>query len=291
MGNTFENNNKTISLTKSQIKKSKFYCKKYGTSYFLASRFFPREKRYATWVLYAFFRIPDEIVDTEQKNPLIAKNKLTEWKAKWQKTYVYEDNSNDILVATRTIFMKYKIPFEYSISFLDAMIQDTDKTSYRSFDELKQYMFGSASVVGIMMSYVIGYEKNALSYAEDLGYAMQLTNFLRDIDEDYSERKRIYMPEDELKSFGLSKEIIVNKSQTQDWKKFLQFQIFRARGLYLHANKGIELLHKDGRRAVRLASHLYEKILDKIEQNNYIVWKKRAKTTFLEKIKIVIQWW
>jgi phytoene synthase len=124
-----------------------------------------------------------------------------------------------------------------------------------------------------MMSHVIGFKSGALAYAEKLGYAMQLTNFLRDIKEDKEKRGRVYMPQDELARFA------------DDHVAFMKFQIARADAIYDEANKGIPLLDARGRFAVRAASDLYRAILRKIEQQNYDV-THRARTSFVEKIFI-----
>lgn len=260
--------------------------KHFGKSYYFATFFLPKEKKYATQVLYSFFRLPDEIVD----NPTLKsieeiKQKLILWKADWIKSFKNNQSDNIVLKETANIFKKYSIPFEYSEAFLDAMIMDTEKTRYQNYKELENYMYGSAAAVGLMMCYIIGFEdKSALEYAKNLGYAMQLTNFLRDIREDYEKRNRIYMPIDELSKFNLNEDDIKNHRISENFIAFMKFQINRARELYDNASKGINLLHKDGRFAVKIAAKLYEAILDKIEQQKYDVFSKRAHTSFIEKL-------
>lgn len=187
-----------------------------------------------------------------------------------------KDETGMVLWATADTFHRYRIPFEYSESFLEAMIQDTWKASYATYEELRSYMYGSAAVVGLMMCHVIGFEKEALPYAEKLGYAMQLTNFLRDIEEDKRLRGRTYLPQDELARFG------------SDKIGFMKFQIDRADRLYDEANQGIRFLHPRGRFAVRAASDLYREILRKIEARGYDV-SVRVRTSLLEKILITMK--
>lgn len=243
---------------------------KHGKSYYFATRFFPKDLRLATYALYAFFRLPDEMVDNPSgRDP---KGELERFRAEWRSGV----STHPVLMAARDTFDRYHIPFQYSEVFLDAMIQDTWKTTYATYAELESYMYGSAAVVGLMMSHVIGFESGALAYAEKLGYAMQLTNFLRDINEDKEKRGRVYMPQDELARFG------------DDRIAFMKFQIARADALYDEANQGIPLLHARGRFAVRAASDLYREILRKIEKQNYDV-ATRARTSFWEKIFICIR--
>ncbi|MBP6945124.1 phytoene/squalene synthase family protein [Patescibacteria group bacterium] len=273
----------------------------YGTSYYWATRLFPREIREATHVLYAFFRVPDEMVDTvtgakhlrdqyqvaQMTEGLSSLESLRVWQAAWQesgKGTVHDP----VLSAARELFQRYHIPEHYATDFLQAMQQDLTCSRYGTYEDLTRYMYGSAAVVGLMMTYVIGFTSpEALPYAEKLGYAMQLTNFLRDIREDFEERGRIYLPQDELKQFGLSDDDIENHIADERFMAWMQFQIARADALYEEANQGIALLHPRGRRGVRAGSDLYRLILRKIEQQGYDIYRQRARTSMFEKIKAI----
>lgn len=269
------------------------YCKslhrQHGTSYFFATRFFPRELREATHVLYAFFRVPDELVDNPvDDNPATVYTSLEKWRSKWRSAYMLGESDEPVLRATYAVFKHYDIPYQYSEDFLQAMIQDVTTDRYHTYQELEYYMYGSAAVVGLMMSYVIGYtDSRALEYAKQLGYAMQLTNFIRDIKEDATNRYRIYMPKDELAQFNLHEVDILDGRMSDDMIAFLQYQIARARELYDAAEQGIHLLDPRGQFPVRAASRLYSAILNKIEQQEYNVFAQRAHTNFFEKLLII----
>ena len=238
-----------------------------------------------------FFRLPDEIVDSSvalSEKEIAAK--LEAWEEEWQAAYQGKDVKEDLLYASSYVFHYYHIPFSYSVSFLAAMKQDLVKTYYQDFNELENYMYGSAGVVGIMLAYIIGFrEKRALEYAVSLGYAMQLTNFLRDIKEDWQQRHRIYMPQEELKQFGLSAQNIMQENFTPDFFAFISWQIARARSLYREADVGITLLNLRGQLAVKVASRLYEAILGRIEAQKNNIFLKRAKTSFGQKLWILIK--
>jgi phytoene synthase len=273
----------------SEFKKDINYCKrflkKHGKSYYFATQLFPAKLRQATYALYAFVRVPDEYVDNQDRS----REKLQRFKKAWCKAYREQRSPDPVLRATAATFHKYKIPFKYSIDFLEAMAMDTYKKRYKNFAELKKYMYGSAAVVGLMMSYIIGFRnKKALKYAENLGYAMQLTNFLRDIGEDYFLRNRIYLPQDELKRFGIKEKDFSAKKLNNDFVRMLKYNIERAKKYYVSAERGIKHLKISGRKAVRVALVLYREILAKIELNNYDVFNKRAHTSFFEKINLTI---
>lgn len=260
--------------------------KHHGTSYYFATRLFPKDLRLATHALYAFFRVPDEIVD----NASAAKEEaLQTWMNDWYEAHVTGVSRNPVLQATSYIFHKYSIPFAYSEAFLKAMQQDLQKTRYATYEELQAYMYGSAAVVGLMMMHVIGFsDPRAIEYAEKLGYAMQLTNFLRDIREDLDQRGRIYLPEDELERFGIRESGLASGLVDENWKQFMRFQIERADRLYEEANQGIQFLRPRGRLAVRAGSDLYRMILRKIEGQGYDVFKTRARTSGWEKLARVV---
>jgi 15-cis-phytoene synthase len=204
----------------------------YGKSFYAGTLFLSKPQRQATHILYAFFRFPDEYVDTyfsTEKD--IALQKLEAWQAAWETLYHQNDTAlagalGDtelaILRATKYVFDTYKIPYTYSTAFLTAMITDTSKDRYHTYAELEQYMYGSASVVGLMMTHIICaddplfitdsvHTEKLLQKADALGKAFQMTNFLRDIDEDMSIRGRIYIPKEDMDRFGVTETDITNK--------------------------------------------------------------------------------
>ncbi len=269
--------------------------RRHGKSYYFSTQMLPRRLRLPTYAIYAFVRCPDEVVDKWPMNTpgeiQAVKCELNNWREQWRNAYESGDSSHPVLKATAWTFREYSIPYEYSDSFIDAMVQDIDKDIYGDYAELEDYMYGSASTVGLIMSHLIGFENPALEHAKKLGYAMQLTNFLRDIDEDYQERRRVYMPQDELAKFGLSNLDIAQRNFTPQFREFAKFQAQRAHRLYDEANEGIALLEPEGRLAVATSSTLYRAILDKIKAQDYNIFAGRAATSFHEKIGLMGKAW
>ncbi len=256
----------------------------YGKSYYFSTAFLPAYLRQDIYNLYSFFRIPDEIVDnTADKDEEVVRHELLSHKQKWLNVVDGVPCDEPVLLAVADLFRKKNIPFEYADDFFDAMIQDVTKKRYENYEELASYMYGSAAVVGYIMAYVIGFtDPKALLYAKKLGEAMQLTNMLRDIKEDYEERDRIYMPQDEITHFGVVDAIPGGKI-SKGWKEFMKFQIERTRALYREAEEGILLLDPAGQRAIRMASRLYEAIPDEIEKNDFDVFRERLSVSWLGK--------
>lgn len=262
--------------------------KKHGTSYYIATLFFPKEIREAVFILYAFVRTPDEFVDNPEEGS-DPHAKLIQWKTDWEHAYKRHSTDNKLLTATAEIFKRYDIPFDWSQTFIDAMIQDTRVSRYATYADLKAYMHGSAETVGLMLTYIIGYyDPRALQYAVILAEAMQLTNFLRDIHEDYRERGRIYLPQEDMNHFHVTEAMIAQQEVTPEFIHLMKFEIHRAHQLFKQAELGICMLSHKGQFPVRLASRLYEKILDKIEEEHYDIFTTRARSTTLEKIWLTI---
>lgn len=262
--------------------------RRHGVSYSFATRFFPRKVREATAVLYAFFRVPDDIVDAGASQA-DARRDLEAWMDKWRRTE-HEDVGDAVLRAAAEVFRIYGIPRKLGDDFLQAMVQDVTVDRYHTYADLERYMYGSAAVVGIMMCYVIGYkDAGTLERARALGEAMQLTNFLRDIKDDYITRGRIYLPQEDMRRFDLGDDDIARGVLTPALRDLIRFEVARARELYAFAEGGIDELDRSGQFAVRLASRLYAAILSKIEEHEYDVFSGRVRTSYLEKVRIMLK--
>lgn len=265
--------------------------RRYGTSFYFATQFFPKEARDGIYAIYAFARIPDEIVDDPAKTDRKASiNELRDWRRQWLEAMAAGRSDDEVMNAIVYALKKYDIPIEYGEAFLKSMFQDEEKTSYRNYAELEDYMYGSAGVIGLMVTRVVGYSTEAaFPFAVKLGYAFQMTNFLRDIREDCDELGRIYMPEDELQQFGLDRREIFTHVTDERFTHFMQFQIERTRQLYREALPGIKLLNWRGRLAVRVSYVLYKAILNEIERANYNVYAGRVRTNTRQKLKLSLR--
>jgi len=265
--------------------------RRFGTSFYFATQFFPRSTREGIYAVYAFARIPDEIVDdpgTTTREQRV--ERLEEWRQTWL-TAMREGGSDDpVMAAIVFAFKKYEIPVEDGEAFLKSMFMDEDKKSYANYAELEEYMYGSAGVIGLMVTRIVGYStQEAFPHAIKLGYAFQLTNFLRDINEDWDELGRVYMPQDELAQFGLGVEDLGRKRFDERFVDFMKFQIERNKRVYREALPGIRMLDWRGRLAVKISYVLYKAILGEIERAGYNVYKGRVRTDLPKKIKLSIR--
>ena len=269
--------------------------KHYAKTFYLATRFLPNEKQRGIFAIYGYCRYIDNLVDDNIdliNNDCVPNSELSSQLSTLRSKIegIYEGScipDDPIFKAFSDTFLHYDIPIELPLMLIDGVEQDLNKRRYSTFKEVYDYSFKVASVVGLMTTPVFGYrDEQALNYAADLGIAMQLTNILRDVGEDV-ERNRIYLAHDELIAFGLTEEDILRKRKDDRFDEFMKYQINRARDYYQRAARGIELLDRNARLPVYLARFNYAKILDKIEENNYDVFSKRAYLTKYEKLSIL----
>lgn len=244
-----------------------------------------KEFRNAFYAVYSFCRHTDNLIDDNEGNPKLQRALIRAWKKQFLEAYDKGYSTDPILNVFVFTMKKYKIPLRYPLELIKGVSMDIYKKEYRTFSELHRYCYRVASVVGIMLTYVMGIKnvKKAKKHAIKLGIAMQLTNILRDVGED-ARMGRVYFPKDELKKFGLTIKDILSLRKTANFIKFIKFQITRARKYYEEAMKGLSMIHKDVRLVVSLAFTLYREILKAIEENNYEVYQKRAYVNLFRKV-------
>lgn len=283
--------NKNEAFLSRGLRKCKAITRKYGTSFFFATQFFPAETRDGIYAIYAFARIPDEIVDAhEKKQKAETLAKLDEWRNKWLAAMAAGGSDDDVMNAIVHTFRKYEIPVDEGEAFLRSMFIDLEKSTYSDYEELEEYMYGSAGVIGLMVTRIVGFSsESAFPHALKLGYAFQLTNFLRDIKEDFDELGRVYMPQDELTRFGLTTDDIAKQKCDDQFIAFMKWQIARNREVYKEALAGIPMLAWRGRLAVRVSYVLYKAILAEIERAGYNVYLGRVRTNFRQKLWLSVK--
>jgi phytoene synthase len=180
---------------------------------------------------------------------------------------------------------RYGIPHGYADQLIDGIARDLLQNRYATFAELTEYCYGVASTVGLMVMHIVGFQGYAaLPYAIKLGVALQLTNILRDVGEDWR-AGRLYLPLDELAAFGLTEADVAAGRVDDRWRAFMRFQIERTRAFYQEAEPGLAFLAPDGRFAIGAAATLYRAILENIEAHDYDVFHRRAHVGLWGKLK------
>jgi phytoene synthase len=261
--------------------------KTHSHTFYLASGLLPGPMRRSVLALYAFCRRTDDLVDRaigEARTSLEA----------WRKHALGSDPPADdpVALAWADARARHRIPLRYAEQLIDGVGQDLTMTRYATFDDLAAYCYGVASTVGLMAMHIVGFSgPEAVLYAVRLGVALQLTNILRDVDEDWRVG-RLYLPQDELAAFDLSEADIATRRIDDRWLAFIRFQVERVRCLYASSLPGISFLAPAGRFAIAAAAELYQAILEDILANGGDVFSRRAYVGQWEKLRRLPGiWW
>lgn len=261
-------------------------------SFHMASSLLPAEKRRAVRALYAFCRVTDDLVDRPGNGD--PRRLLEEWRCTLHQSPAPADNL--VAVAWNDARRRFHVPVRYAEQLLDGVTRDLQQSRYETFADLAGYSYGVASTVGLMSMHIVGFSGHeAVPYAIKLGVALQLTNILRDVGEDWR-NGRLYLPLEELAQFGICEADIAEGVATArvwpQWRELMRFQIERNRRLYAEAQPGIAMLARDGRFAIAAAADLYRAILSRIEANDYNNLAERAHVSTAGKLGMLPAiWW
>jgi 15-cis-phytoene synthase len=260
--------------------------KAYGTTYYAATFVLPRVKRHHVHALYGFCRYADDIVDDLGPAPVDVREKaLTDFGERFFADLGAGDSDDPVLKAVVHTVKAFSIDPGCFRRFLRSMTMDLTVATYETFDDLLEYMDGSAAVIGEMMLPILEPPAGtaAVGPARDLGLAFQLTNFLRDVAEDL-DRGRVYLPREDLARFGADP---ATRRVDEAWRRLMAFEIDRCRALYRSADEGLALLPPASARCVRSARVLYAGILDRIEAAGHDVFTRRARVPAWRKLMTV----
>jgi phytoene synthase len=260
----------------------------------------PAEKRNALCAVYAFMRHADDVADDPQLDIGEKRRRLEEWLNAAKQVFAGAPTDEPVLMALGDAQQKYSIPpelFEKLVygTGMDLEIPHTPEAPAlvcRTFEDLKQYCYYVASVVGLVCIRIFGYEdKKAEFLAEDCGLAFQITNILRDVKEDAA-MGRIYLPEEDLRRSNLSSadflpQALSNAAQAQQLRPVLEFEAERARKYYESGRWLLELVHEDSRGGLWVLVEIYSRLLKKISERNYDVFSERVKLSNWEKLRVL----
>lgn len=228
-----------------------------GPTFFLATRFLPRRVRRATYVLYAFFRLADEVVD--DPGPASIDERKRRLQAIRRAVLGDREPTHPVLAAFRDLRREAAIPRSEVEVFLDAMATDLERDRYETRADLEAYMRGSSTAVAFMLLAVMDPDEPGLArpHARALGEAFQLTNFLRDVREDVLDRDRIYLPATVLDAHGSSQDELARLEPTRGIQAAVADELRRTEELYRIGVAGIRYLPRECQFPVLLAAVLY----------------------------------
>lgn len=250
----------------------------HGRTYYFATRFLPRDRRHHVHALYGFARYADDLVDHLDLawTPQQRRAALEAWSTEFLRSVERGSTQDPVLKAVIATVDELRIPHDDLRAFLRSMAMDLTVTRYPTYDDLCAYTYGSAAVIGAMMLPVLGpRHPGARARAMDLGVAFQLTNFLRDVAEDWN-RGRIYLPLEDLERFDVTEQNFERRQVTPGLRSLLAFEAARTRELYRRAEDGWGMLEPRAQTCIRIAHRLYGEILDRIEAADWQVFARRA---------------
>lgn len=261
----------------------------FAKSFYFSARILPTDRRWATYAVYGFCRYADNLIDSPRGRT--REELFAEVEALRQELTICHrtgESEHSVMRAFAPVMKRYSIPLEYPMDLLKGVTMDMERDRYERFDELYVFCYRVASVVGLMMTCVLGYkDASAFEYAEKMGIAMQLTNILRDVQEDKN-MGRIYLPNEDLRTFGVSEDDILNERISPELRKCMKFQVERAHHYYDEGDKGIMLLPKESQYAISSASKIYRGILRKIEERDCNPFLGRVFVPQQKKIGILV---
>lgn len=262
----------------------------HGKTYYLATLLLPPQKRPYVHALYGFARYADEIVD--DLDSTLSTAEKAAWLQDWSATFFADleagASEDPVCMAVVDTVRRWDIPTEHFRAFLHSMTMDLTVTQYRTYDDLYEYVYGSAAVIGLQMVPILEPTSDeAYQRSCDLGVAFQLANFIRDVGEDL-DRGRIYLPLDELAEYDVTPEVLARRQATPAVKAALRAQIQRVRELEEASRPGIEMLHPSSRDCIEAARVLYCGIVDAVESIDYEVFDRRAKVSMPKRLAVAL---
>jgi phytoene synthase len=262
--------------------------RRYGTTYYWSTHLLPVVKRHHVHALYGFCRYADDIVDDLGSSATAAERQaaLTDFGDRFFVDLARGASDDAVLKAVVHTVKAFDIDPDCFRRFLRSMAMDFTCETYETFEDLLDYMDGSAAVIGEMMLPILEpTSPEAYEHARDLGIAFQLSNFWRDVAEDL-DRGRVYVPQEDLRKFGADP---WRREVTPEWRDLMAFEIARTRRYYESADLGIPMLPPTSARCIRGARRLYSGILDEIEKARFDVFSRRVRVPTWKKLAVAFR--
>ena len=250
----------------------------------------PAERRRDMISFYAFCRIVDDIADDTE----VPVDQKREQLARWRFAVLHDGEglSDCILSEILPLPAKYQFSPQLLAEIIDGVASDQDKVRYATIDELLAYCYKVACVVGIVSARIFGaQDARSDEYAVALGYALQLTNIMRDVGEDARESGRIYLPQDEMRKHGVSEEDVLAGRSSPGFLNLMEEQYARAKRFYQAAAEVLPASDRRSMVAARMMGQIYREILEKLRLGGYRVFERRERLSSARKAMILGTYW
>jgi len=262
------------------------YCRKVARTrarnFYYSFVLLSKSQRAAMCAMYAFMRYCDDLSD----EPGATRSAIERWRTDLDAALAGHFSGHPVWPAFHDAVARFKIPHGYFHEMIDGVASDLDSRRFETFDDLYRYCYQVASVVGLTVIHIFGFESPAaLPLAEKCGIAFQLTNILRDIRED-SENGRLYLPLEDLRRFGVTEEDLRAGTGAIP---LLRFEAARARSYYDESRPLLNLVHPKSRASLAALIGIYSALLTKIERSGFDVFTRRIRLSALQKTWIVLK--
>ena len=246
-----------------------------------------QSKRQAMCAIYAFMRYCDDLSDGDETLLEIEGDRaaaIARWRADLEAALKGNIGGNPVWPAFIDTVARYRIPHQYFFDMIDGVSSDLEPRRIATFEELYQYCYHVASVVGLTIIHIFGFESpEALALAEKCGIAFQLTNILRDVRED-AEKDRVYLPAEDFERFGVSAETLEPHDR---FLQLMEFEANRARAYYQQSAPLVGLIDRGSRPSMRALIGIYRRLLERIVASNYAVLESRIRVPTWEKLWVL----
>ena len=236
------------------------------------------EQKDAMCAIYAFMRYCDDI----SEGAAASRQAIDHWRSDLDRALTGDYPANPLWPAFHETVQRFDIPHQYFHEMIDGVSQDLNARQIQTFDELYRYCYQVASVVGLTIIHIFGFDSpDALPLAEKCGIAFQLTNILRDVRED-SENHRIYIPLEDIQRFSADL-----TKYDENFVALMRFEADRAQNYYAESRPLIGMVHEKSRRSLWALIEIYRRLLARIERQNFNVLDRRARVPTREKLGIL----
>ena len=275
------------------LKESYAYCqrltKKEARNFYFAFITLPKHKRHAIFAVYSFARIADDIADGSksfgQKKELLEKLREDLHSAALRKA------NHPIFIALSDVISNFNINPELFDQLIDGVEMDLERSRFLTFNDLSLYCYHVASVIGLISIEIFGYkDERAREAAKSLGIAMQITNIMRDLKEDFL-ADRVYIPTEDLEFYGYSEEDLKNSVINENFLNLMHYQAQRARQFYKSGSELFQYINPRSRACVVVLHGLYLRLLDKLENEKFQVFEKKVRLSSSRKLIVMVKLW
>lgn len=243
-------------------------------NFYYSFRLLPKEKHDAICAVYAFMRECDDLSDEDGANL----EALESWRAQLSGALAGDSSSHPVWPGFSDAVRRFSIPHHIFHEMIDGVESDLEPRRIQTFDELYRYCYQVAAVPGISVVHIFGFSgAHAPKLAEKCGIAFQLTNIIRDVQEDW-ERRRVYLPAEDLARFGVTDPV-----DSPEFRKLLEFEANRAQRYYEESRPLLDMVDKSSRAALRALIEIYSTLLERIRAGNYDVMNRRFRLSGIEK--------